>query len=105
MLAARGDSAAPTVSTLTTLANDSRERRFRISSPQDGDRYRLPAGVDARYATIALRAEGARASAVRWFIDGKPTNARRMPLVAGTHVVRASTPTAASDEVHVTIER
>jgi penicillin-binding protein 1C len=102
MLAARGDSAQPTIA---ALANDSRERRFRISSPQDGDRYQLPAGVDARYATIALRAEGADASAVRWFVDGEPTNARRMPLVPGTHVIRASTPTAASDEVRVTIER
>jgi hypothetical protein len=42
---------------------------------------------------------------VRWFIDGEATNARRMPLVAGTHVVRATTSTAVSDEVHVTIER
>jgi penicillin-binding protein 1C len=87
------------------LAGDAHERRFRISSPQDGDRYQLPADVDARYATIALRAEGASASAVRWFIDGRPTTARRMPLVAGTHVIRASTSSASSDEVHVTIER
>jgi penicillin-binding protein 1C len=103
MLAARGDSSQPM--TQTALAADSAGRRFRISSPRDGDRYQLPAGVDARYATIALRAEGADAREVRWFIDGQPTKARRMPLIAGTHVVRASTSTASSDEVRVTIER
>jgi penicillin-binding protein 1C len=102
MLAARADSAPRATA---TLVEDATARRFRISSPQDGDRYQLPAGVDARYATIALRAEGADASAVRWFIDGQPTNARRMPLVAGTHVIRATTASSASDEVHVTIER
>src|SRR5213076_2197540 len=31
---------------------------FRILSPQDGDRYTLPVGVDPRYATLALRAAG-----------------------------------------------
>ncbi|MDB4909931.1 MAG: penicillin-binding protein, partial [Gemmatimonadetes bacterium] len=103
MLAARGDSSQPMAP--PSLAAGAAERRFRISSPQDGDRYQLPAGVDARFATIALRAEGADPGAVRWFIDGRPTNARRMPLIAGTHLVRASTSTAASDEVHVTIER
>jgi penicillin-binding protein 1C len=102
MLAARGDSSARQV---TSLARDTTERHFRISSPQNGDRYQLPAGVDARYATIALRAEGADASAVHWFIDGKPTHARRMPLVPGTHTVRASASTAGSDEVEITIER
>jgi penicillin-binding protein 1C len=102
MLAARGDSA---LQRSPAPADDAAGQRFHISSPQDGDRYQLPAGVDARYATIALRVEGADASAVRWFIDGQPTHARRMPLVAGTHIIRASTSRAASDEVHVTIER
>ena len=102
MLAARGDSSAREV---TSLARDTTERRFRISSPQNGDRYQLPAGVDARYATIALRAEGADARAVHWFIDGRPTRLRRMPLLPGTHTVRASAPTAESDEVRITIER
>jgi penicillin-binding protein 1C len=102
MLDARGDStrhAAP------TLAREPRARRFRIASPQDGDRYQVPPGVDARYATIALRAEGADASSVRWFVDGTPTSARRLPLVAGTHIIRASVSAAESDEIRVTIER
>ena len=32
---------------------------FRIVSPLEGDRYQVPPGVEARYATIALRAAGA----------------------------------------------
>jgi penicillin-binding protein 1C len=102
MLDARGDSvhrAAP------AIASEPRAPRFRIASPQNGDRYQLPPGVDARYATIALRAEGADAASVRWFVDGKQTRAHRLPLVAGTHVIRASASAAESDEIRVTIER
>jgi penicillin-binding protein 1C len=102
MLPARGDSSSRQI---TTVSQDSAAHRFRIASPQDGDRYQLPAGVDARYATIALRADGADAGAVRWFIDGTPTRAGRMQLIPGTHVIRASTASEASDEVRVTIER
>jgi penicillin-binding protein 1C len=103
MLAAAGDSAltAPT----RFAASPAHETRFRISSPQNGDRYGVPPGVDARYATIALRAEGADARAVRWFVDGRETSAHRLPLVAGTHVIRASASADRSDEVRVTIER
>jgi len=39
---------------------------FRITSPLDGDRYAIPAGVESRYASVALRAGGAGASRVRW---------------------------------------
>jgi hypothetical protein len=90
---------------MPSLAIDARSHRFRISSPLDGDRYEVPPGVDARYATIALRADGADPRAVRWFVDGQPTSARRLPLVAGTHVIRASASATTSDEVRVTIER
>jgi len=102
MLDARGDSAHRSA---PTLASEPRSRRFRIASPQNGDRYQVPPGVDARYATIALRAEGADPSTVHWFVDGLPTSVRRLPLVAGTHVIRASASAAQSDEVRVTIER
>ena len=101
-LGAKRDSAARDV---TMLARDSAAPLFHISSPQNGDRYQLPAGVDARYATIALRASGANAADVRWFIDGRPTRVKRMPLVPGIHVIRASASPAMSDEVRVTIER
>src|SRR5262249_48094353 len=56
--------------TAIALAGDRGARTpFRIVSPQDGDRYRVPPGVDARYATIALRAVGSP-GAVRWSVDG-----------------------------------
>ena len=102
MLASRAEGASEST---PTLAGDSMRRHFRISSPQNGDRYQLPAGVDVRYGTIALRVEGAAPGAVRWFIDGKATSAQRMPLIAGTHVIRASASATESDEVRVTIER
>jgi hypothetical protein len=102
MLDARGDSVHRTA---PTIAGEPRAPRFHIASPQNGDRYQVPPGVDARYATIALRAEGADASSVRWFVDGQPTRARRLPLVAGTHVIRATASAAGSDEIRVTIER
>jgi penicillin-binding protein 1C len=103
MLAAAGDSLLAAPSRFAT--SPAHATRFRISSPQDGDRYGAPPGVDARYATIALRAEGADARAVRWFVDGRETSAHRLPLVAGTHVIRASASASQSDEVRVTIER
>ncbi len=102
MLAAAGDSAlhAP----MATVAS-AHAPTFRISSPRNGDRYGVPPGVDARFATIALRAEGADAREVRWFVDGHPTSAHRLPLVSGTHVIRASASGAQNDEVRVTVER
>ncbi len=103
MLAAAGDSVLTAPSRHAT--SPALATRFRISSPQDGDRYCVPPGVDARYATIALRAEGADARAVHWFVDGRETSAHRLPLVAGTHVIRASASADRSDEVRVTIER
>jgi hypothetical protein len=80
--------------------------RFRIVSPKDGDRYRVPPGVDARYATVALRAagEGANPGRVRWFIDGAATGASRFTLVPGTHVIRAVAPTGAAAEARIVVE-
>jgi len=63
---------------------------FRIVSPQHGDRYQVPPGVDPRYATIALRAAGAPEDApVRWWVDGRPTHAERWQLRPGAHAFRA----------------
>ena len=63
---------------------------FRIVSPQDGDRYEVPPGVDPRYATVALRAVGAAADEpVSWFVDGRPTTAARWQLRSGPHEIRA----------------
>ncbi|MEO8634748.1 MAG: penicillin-binding protein 1C [Gemmatimonadales bacterium] len=64
--------------------------RLTIVSPVDGDRYLIPPGVAARYATIALRAAGGAAGqTVHWYIDDRPTSATRWPLVPGNHRVRA----------------
>jgi penicillin-binding protein 1C len=63
---------------------------FRIVSPLDGDRYAIPPGVDARYATIALRAVGrAEDAPVRWLVDGRRAASTRWRLESGTHTVRA----------------
>jgi membrane carboxypeptidase/penicillin-binding protein PbpC len=76
---------------------------FRIVSPLQGDRYQVPPGVEARYATIALRAAGEPGDApVRWWVDGAPTRSARWQLRPGSHSIRA---VAASGRVaEVTVE-
>ncbi len=64
------------------------DTRFRVTSPHDGDRYAIPAGVAARYASIRLEASGARGP-VDWLIDGKPFRGERWTPVPGTHVIVA----------------
>ncbi|HEU4563860.1 MAG TPA: penicillin-binding protein 1C [Gemmatimonadaceae bacterium] len=79
--------------------------RFRIVSPQDGDRYRVPPGVEGRYATVALRAAGGRgAGTVRWYVDGARTDATRLTLLRGEHVVRALAPSGETAEVRIIVE-
>jgi penicillin-binding protein 1C len=75
---------------------------FRILSPLDGDRYAVPPSVDARYATIALRATGANGT-VRWTVDDRPVASARLPLVRGRHVVRALSG-GESREVRITVD-
>ena len=78
--------------------------RFHITSPEGGDAYRIPPGVEGRYATIALRAAGAPAGRrVRWFVDGRPAEGDRWSLIAGRHRLRAESG-ATSDEVEVVVE-
>lgn len=76
--------------------------RFEITSPVEGDHYRVPPGVEGRYATIALRAAG-NTQPVRWYVDGAPVAHPRWPLAPGRHRIRASTGTL-SDEVSITVE-
>jgi penicillin-binding protein 1C len=65
---------------------------LRIISPRDGDVYRVPPGTDPRYATIALRAAGARpGEPLRWAVDGRPVAGGRWSLVPGPHEVRVVT--------------
>lgn len=78
--------------------------RFRITSPMDGDRYAIPAGVDAHYATISLRTAGDGAP-VRWFVDGEPFSGARWPLRAGVHRFRAQAATGEVAEARVLVEQ
>jgi hypothetical protein len=77
---------------------------FHITSPETGDRYRIPPGVEGRYATIALRAAGIPAGRrVRWYVDGKPAQSERWSLIAGRHKLRAESGSV-SDEVEFVVE-
>lgn len=76
---------------------------FRILSPRDGDRYSLPVGADARYATIPLRAGGGDGSRLRWFVDGREWREERWRLSPGPHRIRAVTARGASDEVRIEV--
>jgi penicillin-binding protein 1C len=92
----------------TRDARSSRQRApghegFRIVSPQDGDTYRVPPGVNARYATLALRVAGGT-GATRWWVDGRPTRAARWQLVPGAHTIWAVTTAGDSDEVRIVVE-
>ena len=90
------DSAAPFLGSLTERAS-----RLAITSPQHGDHYRLPPGVDPRYASIALRATGiGSTAAVRWYVDGRRVATSRWVLRAGRHEIRAE---AGSDRAAVRI--
>jgi hypothetical protein len=78
---------------------------FRILSPQEGDVYHVPAGVDPRYATLALRAGGGAAGrGVRWTIDGRPQRSTRWALDRGPHLVRAVDGAGTVAEVRVAVE-
>jgi penicillin-binding protein 1C len=75
---------------------------FHIVSPRDGDVYRLPPGVESRYATVALRVAGAReGTSVRWTVDGVPHATSRWSLRPGRHRFRATT--TANDFAEVTV--
>ena len=75
---------------------------FRITSPQDGDRYSVPVGTDPRYATIALRAVGG--AGVRWYVDGRAWQNDRWPITQGRHTIRAVDARGNSDQVLVDVE-
>jgi penicillin-binding protein 1C len=88
-------------------ARDSSRRalRFHIASPADGDRYAIPAGVDARYSTIPLHASGPGATAVRWWVDGKPYIGERWPLAPGRHVISARSAHGETAEARIDVVR
>jgi penicillin-binding protein 1C len=78
---------------------------FRIVSPLDGDRYAIPPGIEARYATISLRAGGVGAERVRWSIDGAAHDGGRWPLSVGAHLLRAVSSRGESAEARIVVER
>jgi penicillin-binding protein 1C len=84
------------------------ETRFRILVPRDGDRFALPAGPEAAYATLGLRAAGGAAgesgdAGVRWYVDGQALRGARWRLAPGTHVIRAVAGNGEADEVRVVV--
>ncbi|HEX6537401.1 MAG TPA: penicillin-binding protein 1C [Gemmatimonadaceae bacterium] len=82
-----------------------RAAAFHITSPLDGDRYEVPPGVDARFATLALRAVGAREGArVRWWVDGRAWRAARIPLERGEHEILARDGAGHRDSVRIVVE-
>jgi penicillin-binding protein 1C len=85
---------------------DGRVAQFRIVSPLDGDRYAIPPGVEARYATIPLRVggRGAQPGRVRWSIDGQDYTSERWPLELGTHIVRATSSDGEVAEARIVVE-
>lgn len=77
---------------------------YRIVSPLHGDRYEVPPGTDARYATVALTATPMSAAAApRWTIDGRPHDGVRWRLEPGTHTIRATWPNGRADSVRVEV--
>jgi penicillin-binding protein 1C len=79
--------------------------QFRILSPQPGDVYRVPAGVQTRYATVALRASGGASDrGLRWFVDGRPHASARWAIAPGRHRIGAVDAAGDSAEVSVTVE-
>ena len=88
-----------------TPARPARTSQFRITSPLDGDRYSIPAGVEARYASIALQAGGTGSGHVHWSIDGNPFAGGRWALVPGSHEIRAVSDQGVSARVRVVVER
>jgi membrane carboxypeptidase/penicillin-binding protein PbpC len=75
---------------------------LRLVSPHDGDAYAIPPGVDARYATLALRAEGA--APMSWSVDGHPVATTRWPLVPGSHTVTVMSSTGEIVTAHIEVQ-
>jgi penicillin-binding protein 1C len=74
-------------------------------SPQDGDRYMLPPGVAARYATISLTALGPRPDEpATWYVDGERIRGTRWAPVVGTHTFRVVWASGRSAEATVVVE-
>lgn len=78
---------------------------FRILSPLDGDRYSIPPGVETRYASISLRANGPGDERVEWTVDGKEFVGDRWSLSTGTHVIEATSARGETVRVKIVVEK
>jgi len=87
---------------LVTATPSPMESGLRIVSPRDGDHYAVPVGVEARYATIPLRASGA--TGVEWRIDGRRQESDRWRLARGAHVIEAVTREGQAAKVRVVVD-
>jgi hypothetical protein len=102
--AAQREGPAPAPARSPSRVASRADDRFEIVSPQDGDRYRIPPGAEARYATVALRAAGRGEDRVRWYVDGIAFTRVRWTLRSGVHRFRAVSASGDSAEVSVTVE-
>lgn len=94
----------PGFSVIDAAANDSGSRGFHITSPASGDRYSVPPGVDATYATIALRSAGADDPAsIRWSVNGMPVPGTRWKLSPGRFTFTARSTRGEVDSVHIEV--
>jgi penicillin-binding protein 1C len=103
-----------TVAVTSAPAAPSRPRRvptadstpaFRILSPLNGDRYAVPPGVEARYASIPLRAAGPGADRVEWTVDGKAYASERWSLAPGAHIIGAKSTRGETAAVRIVVDR
>ena len=78
---------------------------FRIISPLEGDRYAVPPGVDAKFASIPLRASGPGAERVVWSVDGRAYSAARWSLAPGAHVIGATSARGETAAVRILVDR
>jgi penicillin-binding protein 1C len=86
---ALGSGSPPPGRRVARASDDDRDAGLRILSPENGDVFRFVPGVDARFATVGLRAGGVpRGVAPRWYVDGRPLPRPRLTLVPGRHIVR-----------------
>src|SRR5262249_32492504 len=75
---------------------------LRLVSPRDGDAYAIPPGVDAPYATLALRAEGQ--GPIAWSVDGRSVPSTRWRLIMGAHTVTATNATGEIVTAHIDVQ-
>lgn len=73
-----------------------------LVSPRDGDAYAIPPGVDAQYATVALRAEGQ--GPIVWAVDGRSVSTSRWRLIPGAHTVTATNATGEIVTAHIDVQ-